>query len=581
MRRLAAWTASAATGGALAGALAGLLLAPTTGAAAPRSATTTADRPDPGTRHLALNMDAGDRAKAAALGYDLFDVGPDPAEIDALPAGTKAMVWAGNFTCGDFALDIDDFTAAVERLAHNPRVYGWYLSDEPDPQQCPGIAADIRRRADTVHEHAPGQKAFASLTDWSMRPLRPDATHLDLIGLDPYPCRTGRTGCDLDAVDAMVKQADKAGFPRRMMVPVFQTFGQTCTSGDDSWRLPTARQLQSLLDRWHGLVPRPALDISYSWGHQQQWACPTLADADGTDGHPDLQAVMRKHNAARTTPADPGTGAGGNDDGAGDGADGNGGWGAPAVTEDFDGTRLDPAKWVVYDSPDAKVNPRTRAATTVSGGQLHLTGALYDGKDLSGGVASTLDQRYGRWEVRMRADAGAGYSAVALLWPEHFGRPEKAEIDFAEVTDATRRTTGLFTHQGDDDAQAGRTVTADFTRWRTVALDWLPGGLTFWIDGRKVWTYTGPIRPRQTPMGLALQNDQICDRGPGSCRDRTTPAKVVMDVDRVRIWRAPADGSTPSPAPTPTATATGGTPSDETPSDETPAPCAPTPTPTP
>ncbi|MQY08796.1 hypothetical protein [Actinomadura macrotermitis] len=307
MRRPAPWIATAALAGTLAGALTGFLLAPSPGDAAPRAATTTptavskarAVRPAGATHHLALNMPAADRAKAAALGYDLFDVGPDPDEIAALPPGGRAMVWAGNFTCGDFTMAADDFTAAVERLAGDPRVYGWYLSDEPDPAGCPGIAAEIRRRADIVHTHAPGQKAFASLTDWSMRPLRPETTHLDLIGLDPYPCRTGATGCDLRRVDAMVAQADQAGFPRRMIVPVFQTFGQTCAGGEDAWRLPTARQLRALLDHWKTLAPRPALDISYSWGHQHQWACPTLADAPG------LQAVMKRHNTAATTESKP------------------------------------------------------------------------------------------------------------------------------------------------------------------------------------------------------------------------------------------------------------------------------------
>ncbi|HXA60473.1 MAG TPA: hypothetical protein VNW94_15045, partial [Streptosporangiaceae bacterium] len=42
-------------------------------------------------------------------------------------------------------------------------------------------------------------------------------------------------------------------------------------------------------------------------------------------------------------------------------------WGSPVVAENFNGTRLDPAKWVVYDSPNDRVNPRTRSATRLSG----------------------------------------------------------------------------------------------------------------------------------------------------------------------------------------------------------------------
>lgn len=215
-------------------------------------------------------------------------------------------------------------------------------------------------------------------------------------------------------------------------------------------------------------------------------------------------------------------------------------WGRPVVADAFDGTRLDPAKWVIYDSPTASVNPRTSAATAISGGQLHLTGGIYNGRDVSGGIASTLNQKYGRWEVRLRADRGVGYSAVALLWPEHMGVPEFAEIDFAEIIDPTRRAAGVFIHHGPDDDQAQGQLKADFTQWHVVAVDWLPDHLTFWLDGRPVWTYRGSLIPRLGRMGLALQNDQVCDRGPGYCRNATTPKWVHMDVDWVRIYRAPA-----------------------------------------
>jgi beta-glucanase (GH16 family) len=210
------------------------------------------------------------------------------------------------------------------------------------------------------------------------------------------------------------------------------------------------------------------------------------------------------------------------------------------VTDDFDGTSLDPARWIVYDSPDAKVNPRTRAATSVSGGELRLVGGIYGGKDLSGGVASTYLQTYGRWEVRLRAAAGAGYSPVALLWPQNMGHPEYAEIDFTEILDPTRQSAGIYIHHGPRDDQAQRQMRADFTQWHVVAVDWLPTSLTFWLDGKQVWTYRGPLIPHRDKMGLALQNDQVCDRGPAFCRDRTTPEWVPMEVDWVRIYRMPS-----------------------------------------
>ncbi|MCP2341166.1 glycoside hydrolase family 16 protein [Actinomadura rupiterrae] len=217
------------------------------------------------------------------------------------------------------------------------------------------------------------------------------------------------------------------------------------------------------------------------------------------------------------------------------------------------------------------MNPRTAQATTVSGGALHLTGALYGGKDLSGGIASTLLQRYGRWEVRLRADPGRGYSPVALLWPAHFGHPEKAEIDFTEIPDPTRHTADIHIHHGPTDQQATHQLHADFTHWHTIAVDWLPDHLTFWPDGHPTWTYTGPLLPQHTTMGLTLQNDQTCDRGPTACRDHTTPAKVTMDIDWIRIYPAPPT-STNAPLSTPSATPASPTP---TPSRPTTCPAPP------
>ncbi|MFA1541736.1 hypothetical protein [Actinomadura monticuli] len=294
--------AAVAAVAALGGALTGYLVAPSAGDASAGPAAALAS----GTLHLALNMPAGDRAQAAALGYDLFDVDPDADEIASLPAGGRALLWVGNTTCGGFQQESTSaFADTVRRFAGNDRVYGWYLSDEPNPDECPDIAAKIRKRADIVHRYAPGQKAFASLTDWPMRPLKPSETHLDLIGLDPYPCRTDRETCDLKAIDSMVGQAARAGFPRRMIVPVFQTFGQSCNDGERNWRLPGERQLRSILGRWDRLVPRPAFDISYSWGRQDAWACPALSDADGGGGLPDLQSVMKAHNTRRAGPGLP------------------------------------------------------------------------------------------------------------------------------------------------------------------------------------------------------------------------------------------------------------------------------------
>lgn len=251
-----------------------------------------------GTRRIALNTEPSDYPRLRALGYDLVDVKPDASLVAGVPPGMQAFLWVGNFHCEDFELDFESFKRAVHRFGRDPRVYGWYLSDEPNAGDCPEIVKDIRLRAEYIRRHAPGQLSFISLTDFPMKPLTPERVGVDLFGLDPYPCEgsaKAREHCDIGAIDRMVRMADDAGIPRARIAPVLQAFGQSCSSGDKQYWLPTQDQFRRILARWDALAPRPPLEISYSWGRQDEWACPTLADATG-DGHPDLQSMIKARN---------------------------------------------------------------------------------------------------------------------------------------------------------------------------------------------------------------------------------------------------------------------------------------------
>jgi licheninase len=207
-------------------------------------------------------------------------------------------------------------------------------------------------------------------------------------------------------------------------------------------------------------------------------------------------------------------------------------WGRPVLVENFDGSSIDTNRWMIYHSPQAARNPRTGKAASVSDGVLRLKGGLYGGKDLSGGVATRLAQEYGRWEVRFKAEAGAGYTPVALLWPTSQDE-DYSEVNFAEIVDPKRQGGGIFVHSGQ--GRARKVLRGDFTRWHTVAVDWLPGRLTFWMDGKKVWDYRGAHVPEGRRMGLALQNDVVCEP---RCRDSATPDTVSMYVDWVKVYKA-------------------------------------------
>lgn len=218
-------------------------------------------------------------------------------------------------------------------------------------------------------------------------------------------------------------------------------------------------------------------------------------------------------------------------------------WGEPVAVEEFDGPLSD--EWGKYDTPDASP-PRSGDQVSVSDGMLHLTGGVNSrvGKDVGGGVMFLRDLKYGRWEVRFRVQAGAGYSAVVLLWPkENADWPAAGEIDLAEMTDAARSSFGSFLHHGADNNIVGKDSTkTDFTKFHTIAVDWLPNRVTYYLDGKKIFNVTpGQIRtglPTESVMHLALQLDQGCDDFI-PCRNDDTPKNVVMDVDWVKVYQAP------------------------------------------
>jgi beta-glucanase (GH16 family) len=218
------------------------------------------------------------------------------------------------------------------------------------------------------------------------------------------------------------------------------------------------------------------------------------------------------------------------------------GWGAPSVVDNFDGPLS--STWGVYDSPNS-TPPRSNDMVSVSGGMLHLAGGVSGkaGKDLGSGVMFLKAQKYGRFEVRFRAMAGAGYGAVVLLWPQNNEDwPTVGEIDLAEVTTANRQEFGTFLHHGSENHQVGTDSKVDFTKFHTIAVEWLPDRVTYFLDGKQFFNVTADKiqtgLPDESAMNLALQLDQGCGDYAG-CRNSSTPARVVMDVDWVRIYPAP------------------------------------------
>src|SRR5207302_1280635 len=210
----------------------------------------------------------------------------------------KALVWLG---MGDGVTSA--FISAVQPFIGNPKVYGFYLVDEPDPtgKWAPLVTApNLKAESDWIHANDPGALTFIVLMNMGTETNPSFAntynsanTGIDLFGLDPYPVQKQFNGANYNIIAATVTAAEAWGIKLSQIVPVYQAFGDGTT-----WVMPTASQEQQILATWAPLVPQPAFDYAYSWGVQN--------NDTALVGSSSLQAVFAAHNAAQVSlPAAP------------------------------------------------------------------------------------------------------------------------------------------------------------------------------------------------------------------------------------------------------------------------------------
>jgi hypothetical protein len=245
------------------------------------------------------NFDRDGRYLPGKIGFNLADVS-SVRQLDSLGVDVKGLVWVGQCNGAD-----ENFRRAVQPYVGNSKVFGFFLMDDPDPRKIlqsgklsvPCKPENLKAESDWVHSHMPGAMTFIVLMNLSSsktpsfeNTYNPANSHIDLFGLDPYPCRTELQGCDFDMIDRYVAAAMSWGIPRSSMVPFYQSFGGGDWVDDYGGRylLPTAEQMRQILDRWWKHVDAPAFDAVYSWGSQR-------ADA-ALEGAPALQEILLDHN---------------------------------------------------------------------------------------------------------------------------------------------------------------------------------------------------------------------------------------------------------------------------------------------
>jgi hypothetical protein len=225
------------------------------------------------------NFDGAGMYTPASAGFNVADV-DEPRRLNALPDGVKALVWVG--MCDGVT---PQFLARVRPFIGDQRVFGFFLMDDPDPRpQVGGLgpvpceADKLRAESDWLHAHMSGTRTFAILMNFGTwrqpfygETYRPEASHIDLFGICPYPCRSEWNGCDFDQVERYVAAAEAGGVPRSQIVPNYQAFGggQWRVGENGRYVMPTPAQAEEIIRRWDALVPHPVFDMVYSWGSQR------------------------------------------------------------------------------------------------------------------------------------------------------------------------------------------------------------------------------------------------------------------------------------------------------------------------
>jgi len=232
----------------------------------------------------------------------------------------------------------------------------------------------------------------------------------------------------------------------------------------------------------------------------------------------------------------------------------------PILNDGFGGTTLDASHWATcyYWSATTCTNASTHElelytprGVSLSDGELHLTArhepaTADDGThfDYTSGMISSarpdrtmFSFRYGYVETRARIPAGAGFWAAFWLLPT--SRLSLPEVDVFEIVGYQPNVVLEFTHwlaaSGKQQFGNAAALSASVGAWHVYGLDWEPSSLTWYVDGRKVWTMNAPgAVPQQDMMLIA----DLAVGGPyATAPSAATAFPSAMRVDYVKVWQ--------------------------------------------
>jgi beta-glucanase (GH16 family) len=253
----------------------------------------------------------------------------------------------------------------------------------------------------------------------------------------------------------------------------------------------------------------------------------------------------------------------------------DGGYWQCSFADNFDGTGLDPSKWIAQrtdtsgylngmtacfvDSPNnvsvsegtLKLTAREEAAPFTCGNWLQGFTTRY-----TSGMVSTaggrFSQAFGRFAVRARISAAQvpGLQSSLWLWPVDSNRygafPASGEIDFAELYSAYPDRAIPFIHYNpaalDPNVTSYSCMILNPDEFHTYAVEWTPTSIKVMYDGQTCltdyWSPAAPLtqpEPFDQPFIIALT--QALGIGNNAFEPATTPLPATTEVDYVRVWK--------------------------------------------
>jgi hypothetical protein len=117
---------------------------------------------------------------------------------------------------------------------------------------------------------------------------------------------------------------------------------------------------------------------------------------------------------------------------------------------------------------------------------------------------AAIDMMYGKYVERFSVspDPPPGYKSAHMLWAA--SAPIGAEVDFPEGP--WDSSICAYVHSIYETGQLSFCTHVKFTGWHTSEIEWMPGILKFYLDGKEIGTATGKWVPEQ-PMSWILQNE--------------------------------------------------------------------------